>query len=83
MTETSPATVMSTTTDPISLRCETVGRVLPHTAIRIVDPNHDLYPSPDTPSVPIGTAGELWSAGYAFVHFRIVVRRLELTQIDS
>lgn len=38
---------------------------MPHTSIRIVDPNDPQYPSPDMPSVPIGVAGELWSAGYA------------------
>lgn len=65
MTETSPATVMSSTTDEINLRCTTVGRVLPHTRIRIVSPTHPDYPSPTTPSVPVGEAGELWSAGYA------------------
>lgn len=65
MTETSPATVMSSTFDSLELRCTTVGRVLPHTQVRIVDPHHPLYPSPDTPSVPVGVTGELWSAGYA------------------
>lgn len=65
MTETSPATVMSSTTDSLALRCTTVGRVLPHTHVRIVDPHHPLYPSSTMPSVPVGVAGELWSAGYA------------------
>lgn len=65
MTETSPATVMSRTTDSVALRCTTVGRVLPHTAIRIVDPAHPLYPDESVPSVPVGVSGELWSAGYA------------------
>ncbi|KAK4705140.1 hypothetical protein P7C70_g1067, partial [Phenoliferia sp. Uapishka_3] len=64
-TETSPATIMSTTDSPVSLRCTTVGQVLPHTSIRIVDTSHPLYPSPVTPSIPIDTPGELWSAGYA------------------
>jgi acyl-CoA synthetase (AMP-forming)/AMP-acid ligase II len=64
-TESSPVTTMSITTDPVALRCQTVGRVLPHTHIRIVDPSDPLYPSPHTPSVPIGTPGELWTGGYA------------------
>lgn len=65
MSETSPATCMSTTSDSLPHRCNTVGRVLPHTHLRIVDPRHSLYPSPETPSVPLGQAGELWSGGYA------------------
>ncbi|KAI5477387.1 acyl-CoA synthetase [Pseudohyphozyma bogoriensis] len=64
-TETSPATIMSTTMDPLALRCRTVGRVMPHTRIRIVDPLHPLYPDPTTPAVEVGKPGELWSAGYA------------------
>lgn len=60
----SPGTAMSSTTDPVDLRCRTVGRVMPHTHIRIVDTASPLYPAPETPSVPIGVPGELWSAGY-------------------
>lgn len=56
---------MSQHSDPIGLRCTTVGRVLPHAAVRIVNPLDPLYPSPDTPAVPVGEAGELWSAGAA------------------
>ncbi|KAL8291510.1 hypothetical protein RQP46_002488 [Phenoliferia psychrophenolica] len=67
-TETSPATVMSSTTDPVDLRCTTVGRVMPHTHIRIVDTAHALYPAEETPSVALGVPGELWSAGYQIQH---------------
>lgn len=58
---------MSTTTNSLPHRCNTVGRVLPHTHLRIVSPSHPLYPSPETPSVPLGEAGELWSGGYAMM----------------
>lgn len=61
----SPATIMSSTTSPVSLRCTTVGLVLPHTQIRIIDTSHPLYPARGTPSVPVGVPGEIWSAGYA------------------
>lgn len=64
-TETSPASTMSRTSDPLPLRCTTVGQVLPHTHVRIVDPLHEAYPDPDMPSVEVGQAGELWSGGYA------------------
>lgn len=58
---------MSITSDPLDLRCHTVGRVMPNTHIRIVSPSHPNYPDPSTPSVPIGEAGELWSGGYAMM----------------
>ncbi|KAM0746277.1 acetyl-CoA synthetase-like protein [Meredithblackwellia eburnea MCA 4105] len=67
-TETSPATVMSSTDDPVDLRCTTVGQVMPHARVRVVNPADPLYPSPETPSLPIGVPGELWSAGYAVCH---------------
>lgn len=59
---------MSSTTDPVDLRCTTVGRVMPHTHIRIVDTAHALYPAEETPSVALGVPGELWSAGYQIQH---------------
>ena len=59
---------MSSTTDPVELRCTTVGRVMPHTSVRIVDTAHALYPAEETPSVAIGVPGELWSAGYQVQH---------------
>ncbi|SCZ98056.1 BZ3500_MvSof-1268-A1-R1_Chr3-3g06546 [Microbotryum saponariae] len=67
-TETSPASFMSTIHDPLELRCTTVGRILPHTHARIVDPNHPLYPSPETPSLPVNSPGELFSGGYLVMH---------------
>lgn len=66
-TETSPGTVLSKTQDSLDLRCRTVGQVMGHSNIRLVDPSHELYPSPSTPSIPLNTSGEIWSAGYALM----------------
>ncbi|EXJ93104.1 hypothetical protein A1O3_01660 [Capronia epimyces CBS 606.96] len=38
MTETSPVSAMTTTDDPIDKRINTVGRLLPHTHAKVVDP---------------------------------------------
>ncbi|HVH62076.1 MAG TPA: AMP-binding protein [Candidatus Dormibacteraeota bacterium] len=57
MTETSPVSTQSTTTDPLERRVSTVGRVHPHVEIKIVDPSTGAV-------VPRGTAGELCSRGY-------------------
>jgi fatty-acyl-CoA synthase len=56
MTETSPASTATTTDDPIERRVATVGRVLPHTEVKIVDAGGHI--------VPRGTAGELLTRGY-------------------
>jgi len=56
MTETSPASTATTTGDPIERRVGTVGRVLPHTEVKIVDAEGRI--------VPRGTAGELLTRGY-------------------
>jgi fatty-acyl-CoA synthase len=56
MTETSPASFASATDDPIERRVSTVGRVLPHVEVKIVDAEGRI--------VPRGTAGELLTRGY-------------------
>lgn len=66
-TESSPVTIGSRTSDSVQRRIDTVGRVLPHTVIRIVDPAHPDYPSESVPNVPVGQPGELWSGGYAIM----------------
>jgi len=58
MTETSPVSFMTLTTDSLEDRCASVGRVLPHTEAKVVDPV-----TGDT--LPIGTSGELCTRGYA------------------
>jgi fatty-acyl-CoA synthase len=56
MTETGPVSTQTSVNDPIKRRVETVGRVLPHTEIKIVDPEGRI--------VPVGVAGELLTRGY-------------------
>ncbi|EAU81427.2 acyl-CoA synthetase [Coprinopsis cinerea okayama7 len=56
MTETSPVSFQTTSTDPLLKRVETVGRIMPHVKARIV--------SPDGETVPIGVPGELLVSGY-------------------
>ena len=38
LTEASPVITQTTTDDPIELRVTTVGKVLPHTEVKIVNP---------------------------------------------
>ena len=56
MTETSPVSFQSRTDDPIERRVSTVGTVLPHVEVKIVDDEGRV--------VPRGTAGELLTRGY-------------------
>lgn len=57
MTETSPASFMTFTDDPIEKRLSTVGRILPHMAAKIVDASGEV--------VPMGSRGELCVSGFA------------------
>jgi fatty-acyl-CoA synthase len=56
MTETSPAATATTTDDPLERRVSTVGRVLPHVEVKVVDAEGRV--------VPRGTPGELLTRGY-------------------
>ncbi len=56
MTETSPASTVTTTDDPIERRVSTVGRAMPHVEIKIVDAEGHI--------VPRGITGELLARGY-------------------
>jgi mevalonyl-CoA ligase len=56
MTETSPASFMSSVDDPLEKKLLTVGRILPHTSAKVVDPDGHI--------VPRGTRGELCVSGY-------------------
>lgn len=58
MTETSPISTMSAIDDPVERRVGTVGRVLPHIEIKIVDPATGAI-------VPRGTPGEFCTRGYS------------------
>jgi fatty-acyl-CoA synthase len=57
LTEASPAITQTTPSDPIDLRVTTVGKALPHTEVKIIDPATGK-------TVPVGTAGELCTRGY-------------------
>ncbi|MGO9930246.1 MAG: AMP-binding protein [Steroidobacteraceae bacterium] len=57
MTETSPVSFQSAPDDPLERRVSTVGRVLPHLEVKIVDEAGEL--------VPRGERGELCTRGYS------------------
>ena len=56
-TETAPGNTMSSWTDDIDVRCDTVGYAFPHVRCKIIDPETGL-------EVPAGTNGEFCSKGY-------------------
>ncbi|GII96655.1 AMP-binding protein [Sinosporangium siamense] len=58
MTETSPVSAMTRWDDDLTRRTETVGRVMPHVEVKIVDPATDL-------TTPRGQTGELCVRGYS------------------
>ena len=58
MTETSPVSTSTRRDDDLRLRTETVGRVMPHLEIKIVDPATGKV-------VPRGATGELCTRGYS------------------
>ena len=57
MTETGPVSFQTSVDDPLDRRVNTVGRVLPHIEIKIVDEDGRV--------VPRGVAGELLTRGYS------------------
>lgn len=57
MTETSPVSFQSATDDPLDKRVATVGRILPHLEVKIVDGDGKV--------VPVGETGELCTKGYS------------------
>ena len=57
MTETSPISFQSATSDPLDKRTTTVGRIQPHLEVRIVDSLGN--------TVPVGATGELCTKGYS------------------
>ncbi|MET7853021.1 AMP-binding protein [Streptomyces avermitilis] len=58
MTETSPVSLQTRRDDDLEHRTGTVGRVLPHIEVKVVDPAGGV-------TVPRGTAGELCTRGYS------------------
>ena len=57
MTETSPVSTQCATDDPVERRVSTVGQVLPHIEIKIVDA--------EGKAVPRGETGEFCTRGYS------------------
>ncbi|KAL1847395.1 hypothetical protein Daus18300_013949 [Diaporthe australafricana] len=58
MTETSPVSCMTAPGDPLDKRTSTIGKVMPHTLVKIVDP------ADRSRILPIGERGELATSGY-------------------
>ncbi len=58
MTETSPVSTQTRRDDDLERRTETVGRVLPHVEVKVIDPATGV-------TVPRGSAGELCTRGYS------------------
>ena len=56
-TESSPGSTMSAWTDPIDVRCDTVGYAFPHVQCKVVDPETGI-------ECPVGVNGEFCSKGY-------------------
>lgn len=57
MTETSPVSFHSSTSDPLARRVSTVGRIQPHLEAKVVDQEGNV--------VPVDQTGELWVRGYS------------------
>jgi fatty-acyl-CoA synthase len=57
MTETSPVSTQVRIDDTLEHRCETVGQVMPHTEIKVIDPVSGR-------TLPRGEAGEFCARGY-------------------
>jgi fatty-acyl-CoA synthase len=58
MTETSPVSTMTRRSDDLERRVSTVGTVMPHVEVQILDPSSGL-------TLPAGAAGELCTRGYS------------------
>ena len=58
MTETSPVSTMTRVDDSLKRRTETVGRVMPHVEVKVVDPVTGR-------TVPRGVKGEILTRGYS------------------
>jgi fatty-acyl-CoA synthase len=58
MTETSPVSTQTRPDDDVERRTATVGRVMPHVEVKVVNPESGLV-------VPPGTPGELCTRGYS------------------
>lgn len=57
MTETSPVSTMTTASDDLIARTQTIGSVMPHLEVKIIDEGGNV--------VPVGEPGELCTRGYS------------------
>src|SRR5882724_6888868 len=57
MTETSPISFQTRISDPVDVRVSTVGRIMPHLEVKIVDETDRV--------TPLGQAGQLCTRGYS------------------
>jgi fatty-acyl-CoA synthase len=60
MTETSPVSFQSSVEDTVERRVSTVGQILPHTEVKVVDEDGNTQ--------PVGEQGELWTRGYCVMN---------------
>jgi len=77
MTETSPVSWQSRVDDPMELRCETVGRIMPHTECKITTEDGDI--------AKISEPGEIWTRGYLVMkgYFNNLEQTEEILQDDG
>ncbi|KAF5645826.1 4-coumarate ligase [Fusarium tjaetaba] len=77
MTETSPVTFITSLDDPDDRMLTSLGRVLPHTAAKIVDTNGNV--------VPIGERGEICTSGFALQkgYYKDEIKTLEAMRRDE
>lgn len=61
LTESSATVTITTPSDTVERRVETVGTVVPHVEVKIVDPSGE--------PVPIGERGEIWARGYSMMMY--------------
>jgi fatty-acyl-CoA synthase len=57
MTETAPVSFLTRPSDDVDRRVSTVGTVMPHTEVKVIDPETGLV-------APVGVAGEVCTRGY-------------------
>jgi len=75
MTETSPVSLQSTTTDSIEKRVSTVGQIHPHVEVKIIDTEGH--------TVPHGEQGELCTRGYSVMQGYWADEALTAEAIDT